>query len=608
MLAPPRARARRQAAHRRQRVAAATTSSRSAQDPFLGFPGLESRPRRSTTSRAGYGVFDASSSGMLGPQGALPLTTTEEAYSWRLATRRCVPALRRPLQQPLPAAVLPRLGRCAADRPARPARRGPLPRLSRLDDRHRLAAFRDLDSDRRFRQARIRRAARSRRSRAHRGCAACIAGLFGVSVEIEQFVGTMLRTRSKASVRVIGKKNSAARPGHAGRQAASTASGQVPHPPLCQGLRGFREVPARWPLCGQIADAVFFYLGDEFDWDVELAIPAGEIAPVQARLGRPARLDELDGAELGGDRRDISDATRASILANRRREEQRRNRRDGVTMARHQPRIGHRQAEPGRLRRLHPGAAARQERRQPQCRARALALPHPAAGPHRHRAAPPITSSSTAPSCWPTSAAVVERLPQERDRDAGHLQPVTDVLDRGWHYATLFFGETQIRTGHVLVAALKSLELQARAHQPVEGIRARLRRRRRSPPSIARNLGRVRRREPAADGRLRASRRRARRAPPRRAGPTGTTALDRFSQDLTAKADVRQDGPDPRPRRRDPPDHRRADAPAPEQPDPDRRGGRRQDRRRRRLRPDASPPATCRRRSRACGSARSTSA
>ncbi len=25
---------------------------------------------------------------------------------------------------------------------------------------------------------------------------------------------------------------------------------------------------------------------------------------------------------------------------------------------------------------------------------------------------------------------------------------VIDVLDRGWHYATLFFGETQIRTGH----------------------------------------------------------------------------------------------------------------------------------------------------------------
>ena len=36
---------------------------------------------------------------------------------------------------------------------------------------------------------------------------------------------------------------------------------------------------------------------------------------------------------------------------------------------------------------------------------------------------------------------------------------VMDLLDRGWHYATLFFGETQIRTGHLLVGALQSRDL-----------------------------------------------------------------------------------------------------------------------------------------------------
>jgi type VI secretion system protein VasG len=36
---------------------------------------------------------------------------------------------------------------------------------------------------------------------------------------------------------------------------------------------------------------------------------------------------------------------------------------------------------------------------------------------------------------------------------------IIDVLDRGWHYATLLFGEAQIRTGHVLVGALQSREL-----------------------------------------------------------------------------------------------------------------------------------------------------
>ena len=36
---------------------------------------------------------------------------------------------------------------------------------------------------------------------------------------------------------------------------------------------------------------------------------------------------------------------------------------------------------------------------------------------------------------------------------------MTDALDRGWHYATLLFGEAQIRSGHVLVAMLRTRDL-----------------------------------------------------------------------------------------------------------------------------------------------------
>lgn len=39
---------------------------------------------------------------------------------------------------------------------------------------------------------------------------------------------------------------------------------------------------------------------------------------------------------------------------------------------------------------------------------------------------------------------------------SGHL---ADALDRGWHYATLLFGEAQIRSGHVLVAMLRTRDL-----------------------------------------------------------------------------------------------------------------------------------------------------
>jgi type VI secretion system protein VasG len=109
---------------------------------------------------------------------------------------------------------------------------------------------------------------------------------------------------------------------------------------------------------------------------------------------------------------------------------------------------------------------------------------------------------------------------------------VMDMLDRGWHYATLFFGETQIRTGHVLVGALQSRELDRAlknissefnkisvdvltneyrkiwAGSEEETLR----------PMDGSGLGTV------TDAAQQAG------------GAKGTTPLDRFSQDLTAKA------------------------------------------------------------------------
>ena len=41
-------------------------------------------------------------------------------------------------------------------------------------------------------------------------------------------------------------------------------------------------------LAKPLADAVFFYIGEELDWEVELAIPSGAVAPVT--LGKSGRL------------------------------------------------------------------------------------------------------------------------------------------------------------------------------------------------------------------------------------------------------------------------------------------------------------------------------
>nr|WP_249158796.1 type VI secretion system ATPase TssH [Bradyrhizobium tropiciagri] len=109
---------------------------------------------------------------------------------------------------------------------------------------------------------------------------------------------------------------------------------------------------------------------------------------------------------------------------------------------------------------------------------------------------------------------------------------VIDILDRGWHYATLFFGETQIRTGHLLVAGLKSNDL------------------RRTLEDISKEFAKINVDALAAEHRAVWAGSDEETMRPMdgaglagagtdgadRAGPKGTTPLDRFSQDLTAKA------------------------------------------------------------------------
>jgi len=110
---------------------------------------------------------------------------------------------------------------------------------------------------------------------------------------------------------------------------------------------------------------------------------------------------------------------------------------------------------------------------------------------------------------------------------------VMDLLDRGWHYATLFFGETQIRTGHLLVGALQSRDLARAltgvskefAKVPVDALTSEYRKI--WAGSEEENL-----RPMDGSGLVAADTPGAQQS----SGTRGTTALDRFSQDLTAKA------------------------------------------------------------------------
>ena len=55
----------------------------------------------------------------------------------------------------------------------------------------------------------------------------------------------------------------------------------------------------------------------------------------------------------------------------------------------------------------------------------------------------------------------IARLDVNQTKMPGVSRQLLNFLDRGWHYATLQFGELQIRSGHLLIAGLKTPEIRS---------------------------------------------------------------------------------------------------------------------------------------------------
>ena len=130
-------------------------------------------------------------------------------------------------------------------------------------------------------------------------------------------------------------------------------------------------------------------------------------------------------------------------------------------------------------------------------------------------------------------AKALDALRRNETEMPGIANHVVDLLDRGWHYATLLFGETQIRSGHLLIGALKTNELRRAllglspefGRIPVETLMDEHRTVWAS--SDEDNLRPMDGAGPIAAG-----------TPGAATVPGGQTALDRFSQDLTARAEA----------------------------------------------------------------------
>jgi type VI secretion system protein ImpH len=253
------------------------------QDPFMDFP-ASNLTRVEQTERGQIRVY-VKFLGLLGPQGALPLATTEEAHTWWLmrddAFVRFLDILNHRFLQLFFRAWADARPIVQHDRPDADrfityvgAMIGvgspPYRNLDTVPDAAKMA-FAGLIS------AQAKSASRLR---------ALISGLFDVRVEIEQFVGTRLMIEERERSR-LGRNNSALGVDTVIGAAVFTVQDKICIRIYTSSLAEYLRFLPTGDRCEPLADAVFFYIGDQLDWEVELALPSREVEPIKvSRFGQ----------------------------------------------------------------------------------------------------------------------------------------------------------------------------------------------------------------------------------------------------------------------------------------------------------------------------------
>jgi type VI secretion system protein ImpH len=256
--------------------------ARLGQDPYMDFPA-------STLSK--FEPLDACGAriltkflGFLGPQGALPLATTEEAYGWFLMQDDAFPRFLDIINH----RFLQLFFRAWAD--SRPAAQHDRPQEDRFETYVGAPIglgsppFRNLDSvsDRgKLSFAGLLGAQAKSASRLR----AFIGGFFKVAAEVDEFVGAWLPLeegdRSKLGSASLGVDTLVG-------ASFYSVQDKIRIRVFVPDMKAYRRFLPEGDFCEPLADSVFFYVGDELDWDLELAIPAKSVEPV--KLGRSGAL------------------------------------------------------------------------------------------------------------------------------------------------------------------------------------------------------------------------------------------------------------------------------------------------------------------------------
>ncbi len=254
------------------------------QNPYMEFPA--STLEEVALEPSGRLRLTARFLGMFGPQGALPLTSTAEAYTWLRERDDAFVRFADIFQRRFLALFF----RAWSD--ARPIAQNDRPKEDRF---HAYIgsmigvsapAFRNVDSLPDFAKLeyagllgpRVKSVSRLR---------GFLSGLMSTRVEIEEFVGSWLtldpheRTRLGAAQSRLGDDCVLG-------ASVFSVSDKFRVRVFARNITHYECFLPGAPLAREIADAVYLYIGEEYDWDMELAIPAGEVTA--ARLGLGAKL------------------------------------------------------------------------------------------------------------------------------------------------------------------------------------------------------------------------------------------------------------------------------------------------------------------------------
>jgi type VI secretion system protein ImpH len=269
------------------------------QDPWMAFPGsniaaAQWRPRNDAKS-AEFGQdaepepdrlhFVVKFLGLLGPQGALPLSQTEETYGWLLEHDAAYAHFLDLFNN----RFLQLFYRAWAD--ARPIVQHDRPDCDRFGAYVNSVvgigspAFASLSATppgvslyAGVLGTRIKSSSRLR---------AAIRGLFGVAAEIEELVGGWL-VFEESELSKVGRKNCGLGSDLLLGAASFSMQDKFRIRIIVENIDRYRDFLPVGDDCRTLADLVFFHIGDEMDWDVEIALPAAQATPV--RLGEAGEL------------------------------------------------------------------------------------------------------------------------------------------------------------------------------------------------------------------------------------------------------------------------------------------------------------------------------